>query len=66
MIITALPDVARNIGTPRIVQGVAITNPTGDPKKSAEGEVQLRRDLVLRCIRAAHTPIENPTLFQNE
>ncbi len=63
VLITAMPNVARNIGTPRILQGVAIKHPTGDPQRSLEGEEQLRRNLITAAVRIARTEVEGPTIF---
>ena len=40
--ITALPTIAQMVGANRIVRGVAITHPTGDPSLAAGDELALR------------------------
>lgn len=46
VLITTLVDLAKNLGVNRIVRGVAISSPTGDPTRSEAEEVEVRRDLL--------------------
>ena len=46
VLITALIPTAKTIATNRFVQGVAITNPVGNPRVSREDEKILRRKIV--------------------
>jgi len=46
--VTALPTIAQMVGANRIVRGVAITHPTGDPSLPTGDEHALRVRL-LRC-----------------
>lgn len=50
VLITALTAPAKTIGANRIVQGIAITNPVGNPELPYEGEKELRRKLVLDAL----------------
>jgi betaine reductase len=50
VLITALIPPAKTIGANRIVQGIAITNPVGDPNLSPEREKKLRREIVLGAL----------------
>ena len=50
VLITALTAPAKTIGANRIVQGVAITNPVGNPELPYEGEKELRRKLILDAL----------------
>jgi len=49
-LITALIAPAKTIGANRIVQGIAITNPVGNPELPYEGEKELRRKLILDAL----------------
>ncbi|MBN1321494.1 MAG: hypothetical protein JXA87_11730 [Thermoleophilia bacterium] len=51
MLITALPPTARMMKANRIVQGVGITNPVGDPEATPEAETNIRRTLVEQSLR---------------
>ena len=46
MFVTALPTIAQMVGTNRILRGVAITHPTGDPTLAADDERDLRERIV--------------------
>jgi glycine reductase complex component B subunit gamma len=50
VLITALTAPAKSIGANRIVQGIAITNPVGNPELNPEAEKELRRKIVLRAL----------------
>jgi betaine reductase len=49
-LITTLIPAALTIGANRIVQGVAITNPVGNPELSSVREKELRRDIVKKAL----------------
>lgn len=66
MFVTALPTVATMIGANRVVRGVAITNPFGDPGRSLAGERALRRRLVERAIALLETDVEPGTVWAGE
>ena len=46
VLITALIPTAKTVGANRAVQGVAITNPVGNPRISGGEETALRRKIV--------------------
>lgn len=50
VLITALTAPAKTIGANRIVQGIAITNPVGNPELPYEAEKELRRALILDAL----------------
>jgi glycine reductase complex component B subunit gamma len=52
VLITALLPTARAVHCNRIVQGVGITNPLGDPKSSPEDEKAIRRKIVIEALEA--------------
>ena len=51
--VTALPTIAQMVGANRIVRGVAITNPTGDPSLEPGDERAMRIVLVRRALEEA-------------
>lgn len=50
VLITTLVSLAANIGANRIVPGIAIPHPVGDPSKPAPEERRLRLDLVRKAL----------------
>jgi glycine reductase complex component B subunit gamma len=52
VLVTALPPTAKVLRANRIVPGVAITNPLGDPKATPAEERTLRRKIVLSALEA--------------
>ncbi len=61
--VTALPTIASMVGASRVVRGVAITNPTGDP--DASDELSVRRQIVERALTMLETPVEHPTVWES-
>ena len=64
MFVTALPTIARMVGTNRILRGVAITHPTGDPSLAAGAELVLRRNIVARALEMLATEVEPTTIWE--
>ena len=52
------------VGTNRIVPGVAIPHPTGNPALGPEGDRAVRRELLLRSFKAMTTDITEQTIFE--
>jgi betaine reductase len=52
VLITALMPTAQMLRANRIVPGVGITNPVGDPRLSHDEEKALRRDILLKALVA--------------
>ena len=63
MFVTALPTIATMIGANRVVRGVAITSPFGDPGRSPAGERALRRRIVERSLTLLETNVEPGTVW---
>lgn len=61
-IATVVP-ISLTVGANRIMPAVAIPHPLGNPKLDAEGEKTLRRQLVLKALKALETPIDEQTVF---
>jgi glycine/betaine/sarcosine/D-proline reductase family selenoprotein B len=62
--VTALPTIATMVGANRIVRGVAITNPFGDPERSPAGELVLRRRIVEQALELLETDVEPGTVWE--
>lgn len=58
VLITALVSVAKMLGANRIVQGIGITNPVGNPDLSPNEEKDLRRRLVRSALQLLTEKIE--------
>jgi glycine reductase len=59
---TIIP-ISQAVGANRIVPGVAIPYPLGNPEKTPEEERALRRKLVEKALKALQTPVEEQTVF---
>jgi len=57
VLITALKNVADNVGVSRLVTGQAITNPTGNPDKAKKDEINERVQQMERCFAALTTEV---------
>jgi glycine reductase len=62
-LITALTTLAEDVGAPRIVQGVRIPHPCGNPTLPPERDQEMRRRIILTALKALQTSVENPTIF---
>ncbi len=61
--VSALPPVALELGANRVVRGVKIPHPLGDPTAEAERDVAIRQEIISRALLALATHIEQPTIF---
>jgi len=64
VLITTLIPAALTVGANRVVQGVAITNPVGNPELSREREKELRRRLMQKALEVLQTKIESQKVFE--
>ena len=64
MFVTALPTIATMIGANRVIRGVAITNPFGDPERSPAGELALRKAILEQAIEMLETDVEPGTVWE--
>jgi glycine reductase len=62
--VTALPTIAQMVGANRILRGVAITNPTGDPALEADEERAMRLALVRRAVDMLAAEVEPRTVWE--
>ena len=60
---TVVP-ISLTVGANRIVPAVAIPHPLGNPALSKEDEKALRRELVLKALRALQTEVDGQTVFE--
>ena len=65
MVVTCLPDVAKDIGANRIVNTKAghFHHPFGDPSRPPEAEAEWRLGAARETLKVLTTPVETPTVF---
>jgi glycine reductase len=61
--ISALAPVAAELGANRVVRGVKIPHPCGDPSLDLSGDHDLRLRLVRGSLRAISTTLEQSAIF---
>jgi glycine reductase complex component B subunit gamma len=62
--ISALPPVAQELGANRVVRGVKIPHPCGDPTLEPEADRLLRMRIVCAALDSLTRPIERSTIFE--
>ena len=62
--ISALPIIPRTMGVSRIVEGVGIPYPLGDPTLPKEAELHQRVGILETAITALETQVTGPTIFK--
>ncbi len=62
--IATIVPIMLTVGANRIVPGVAIPHPVGDPLKGPERDHSVRRDLLLKALEAMQTEITEQTIFE--
>ena len=62
--IATIVPIMLTVGANRIVPGVAIPHPVGDPLNGPDADRQARRRLLLRAFEALQTTIEEQTVFE--
>jgi glycine reductase complex component B subunit gamma len=62
--ITALPTIAQMVGANRILRGVSITHPTGDPSLATGDEHELRVRIVRRALEMLAAEVEPSTVWE--
>ena len=61
-ICTVVP-ISLTVGANRIVPAIAIPHPLGNPALSKEDEKAIRREIVLKSIKALQTEVHGQTVF---
>jgi betaine reductase len=64
--VTALPTIAVMVGANRVLRGVSITHPTGDPSLSVGDERALRKRLLDRALRMLATDVDARTVWESD
>jgi glycine reductase complex component B subunit gamma len=64
--VTALPTIAQMVGANRILRGVSIAHPTGDPSLAVGDEVGLRHRIVERALEMLRTEVGPATVWEVE
>lgn len=64
--ISALAPVALELGANRVVRGVKIPHPCGDPTLDPARDRTLRTSIVRGALRALATPLDKASLFEGE
>ena len=62
--ITSMVTLATNTGTNRIIAGVNIPHPCGDPDLSPEADRALRQEIVKTALDALQRDVDGPTVFE--
>ena len=62
-IATIIP-IMLTVGANRIVPGIAIPHPTGDPDLGPERDRTVREELVMRSLKALATDVAEQTVFE--
>lgn len=62
-IVSAMYPVAEQVRANRIVKGVSIPHPCGDPSLPQDLDARLRREIVQTALRALESDVKGPTLF---
>jgi glycine reductase len=63
-LISSLVSIAQSVGANRIVPGLGIPHPLGDPRLRPEEQKRARRTLVERALTALASPISDQKIFQ--
>jgi len=63
-LITNMTPSALTVGANRIIQGIAITNPVGNPGLSPDREKELRRKLVQKALEVLQKEIGSEKVFE--
>ncbi len=61
--ITAMALVGMQTKAGRVVGGVAVEHPCGDPRLPSEADQALRREMVELSLKALQTDVDKPTVF---
>jgi glycine reductase complex component B subunit gamma len=62
-LISAMFPVAQQVRANRIVKGVSIPHPCGDPNLSKELDARLRREIIRTALKALESDVGGPTIF---
>ncbi|MBI4285809.1 MAG: glycine/betaine/sarcosine/D-proline family reductase selenoprotein B [Chloroflexi bacterium] len=63
-LITAMVGMAKQVGAKRIIKGIRIPHPCGNPNLPEEADRALRRRIVSAALKALQTNVAAPTIFE--
>lgn len=61
--ITTMNILGKQIGANRVVTGIKVNHPCGNPELPAEADLALRREIVKSALNALQTDVGEPTIF---
>lgn len=61
--ITAISLLGKQTGAGRVIAGVKVPNPCGDPELPPESDRALRKELIRCALEAIQTEVKEPTIF---
>ncbi len=61
--ITAMSLMSNQLGVSRVVKGVKVPHPCGDPSLPAEADKNLRREIIKCALGAIQTEVGSPQIF---
>lgn len=64
VLIGAMEFMAKQQGVHRIVRGVGVAHPCGDPKLPPEEDRELRREVIRTALKALQTLVQEQTIFR--
>jgi len=64
--ICAIVPIALTVGANRIVRGVAIPHPTGDPRLEKQDEIAIRKRLLTTALKGLQSRIQEQTVFKEQ
>jgi betaine reductase len=64
VVISAMAQLAQQVGASRVVVGKKIPHPCGDPNLPPLFDKQVRAGIVATAFKALETPVSTPTVFQ--
>ncbi len=62
-LVSAMFPVAEQVRAARIVKGVSIPHPCGDPSLPPEMDARLRKEIVETALKALEAEVKTPTVF---
>lgn len=62
---TVVP-ISLTIGANRIIPGIGIPYPLGDPTQGEEDSKKIRKRMVRRALKALQTPVTEQTVFEKD
>ena len=65
-LVSAMFPVAQQVRATRIVKGVSIPHPCGDPNLPPELDAKLRKQIVQAALKALEADVKEPTVFSPE